>query len=120
MAKARGASKRLWHGKSSWSPCREREPAALPLPVLHPRAGRCGASSESKTSPAPKVNNFLPARIRFRFVLLLTNALWTAAGLFVDGLRVRLRRFRKSHHLIPAGPSGFGIAAGKKRTIQLG
>jgi len=31
--------------------------------------------------------------------------LWTSAALLVDGLRVRLRGFRKSHHLIPAGPA---------------
>jgi hypothetical protein len=48
-------------------------------------------------------------RIRFRFVPLLTimtrEELWTSGALFVDGLRVRLRGFRKSHHLIPAGPA---------------
>jgi hypothetical protein len=42
--------------------------------------------------------------------------LWTSAALPVDGLRVRLRGFRKSHHLIPAGPRSRqgdqGIAAG--------
>src|SRR5580765_7664239 len=48
-------------------------------------------------------------RIRFRFVLLLTimarEELWTSGALLVDGLQVRLRGFRKSHHLIPAGPA---------------
>jgi hypothetical protein len=48
-------------------------------------------------------------RIRFRFVLMLTimtrEELWTSGALLVDGLRVRLRGFRKSHHLIPAGPA---------------
>src|SRR5260370_28461150 len=48
-------------------------------------------------------------RIRFRFVLVLTimtrEELWTSVALLVDGLRVRLRGFRKSHHLIPAGPA---------------
>src|SRR6266568_4695526 len=32
------------------------------------------------------------------------DQLWTSAALAVDGLPVRLRRFRKSHHLIPASP----------------
>jgi len=48
------------------------------------------------------------ARIRFRFVLARSvnrrDQLWTAAALPVDGLRVPLRGFRKSHHLILAGP----------------
>src|SRR5579872_3822348 len=46
------------------------------------------------------------ARIRFRFVLLpKVNAdeeLWTVCALSVDGLGVPLRRFRKSHHFVPA------------------
>jgi hypothetical protein len=33
---------------------------------------------------------------------MLRDHLWTSAALPVDGLVVRLRRFRKSHHLIPA------------------
>ena len=32
------------------------------------------------------------------------DQLWTSAALVVDGLRGRLRRFRKSHHLSPASP----------------
>jgi len=48
------------------------------------------------------------ARIRFRFVLARganrCDQLWTAAALPVDGLWVPLRGFRKSHHLILAGP----------------
>ena len=32
------------------------------------------------------------------------DQLWTSAALPVDGLVVRLRRFRKSHHFVPAGP----------------
>src|SRR5438876_8829985 len=48
-------------------------------------------------------------RIRFWFVLILIimtrEELWTSGALLVDGLRVRLRGFRKSHHLIPAGPA---------------
>jgi hypothetical protein len=47
-------------------------------------------------------------RIRFRFVLIgNVNAgeeLWTGGALPVDGLPVPLRGFRKSHHLIRAGP----------------
>ena len=52
-------------------------------------------------------------RIRFRFVLILIimtrEELWTSRALPVDGLRVRLRGFRKSHHLIPAGPGPRGL-----------
>lgn len=55
-------------------------------------------------------------RIRFRFVLMATvntrEELWTSGALPVDGLRVRLRGFRKSHHLIPAGPKLQGVAVG--------
>jgi hypothetical protein len=32
------------------------------------------------------------------------DQLWTSAALVVDGLGVRLRGFRKSHHFIPAAP----------------
>jgi hypothetical protein len=32
------------------------------------------------------------------------DQLWTSGALPVDGLGVQLRRFRKSHHLILAGP----------------
>src|SRR5260370_22315645 len=46
--------------------------------------------------------------IRFRFVLMtIVNGreeLWTGRALPVDGHPVRLRGFRKSHHLIRAGP----------------
>jgi hypothetical protein len=30
--------------------------------------------------------------------------LWTISALAVDGLTVPLRRFRKSHHFVPASP----------------
>src|SRR6202011_3554400 len=60
---------------------------------------------------------------RFRFVLMaIVNAreeLWTSAALPVDGFAVRLRRFRKSHHLIPAGPLGLhGSAVGSDASNQ--
>ena len=72
-----------------------------------------------KNPPAPKVNNFLPAPIRFRFVLLLTNALWTAESHVVESPEVRLRRFRKSHHLIPAGPARSGVQPVTSARIEL-
>jgi len=90
-------------GIFSWSPCPKREPS-LPSPSPHPSRGEVELASNQKLPP-PKVNNFLPALFRFRFVLLLTNALWTADSHVVESPPVRLRRFRKSHHLIPAGPS---------------
>src|SRR5215208_5447452 len=62
------------------------------------RADSRGANSTHRT---------LEARIRFRFVpMAIVNAgeeLWTSAGLPVDGLRVRLHRFRKSHQVIAVG-----------------
>ena len=160
MNKAAALGKPVWPGKSSWSPCPEREalpaPGALgvlPLPVLHgERVGvrgsfrKCGDRRVRGDSPLdriydairplpasgarrwmhriknrlpPKVNNFLPAPIRFRFVLILTNALWTVDSHVVESSEVRLRRFRKSHHLIPAGPRRLGSAAGKRRAIYL-
>src|SRR6478752_3740536 len=60
-------------------------------------------------------------RIRFRFVLLLIimtrEELWTSRALLVDGLRVRLRRFRKSHHLIPAGPGATQRECSRQRRV---
>jgi len=41
-----------------------------------------------------------------KLTILARDQLWTSAALAVDGLPVWLRRFRKSHHLIPAGPGG--------------
>jgi hypothetical protein len=65
-------------------------------------------------------------RIRFRFVLIAkVNAaeeLWTSRALPVDGLRGRLRRFRKSHHLIRAGsgnPVGLQLAATHQMRVGL-
>jgi hypothetical protein len=58
-------------------------------------------------------------RIRFRFVLLLIirarDQLWTGRALPVDGLPVRLRGFRKSHHLIPTGPGRSGDCSRQRR-----
>jgi len=39
-----------------------------------------------------------------KLIISARDQLWTSAALAVDGLPVRLRRFRKSHHLIPASP----------------
>src|SRR6201993_2929156 len=85
-----------WPGNFSWSPCREREPFLMPrrrepFPLRSSRQER-GSPCERgeagrhriKDSPPPKVNNFLPALFRFRFVLLLTNALWTADSHVVE------------------------------------
>jgi hypothetical protein len=61
-------------------------------------------------------------RIRFRFVLILTimtrEELWTSGALLVDGLRVRLRGFRKSHHLIPAGPGVTQRDCSRQRRVR--
>jgi hypothetical protein len=38
--------------------------------------------------------------------IMTRDELWTSVALLVDGLRVTLRRFRKSHHLILAGLGG--------------
>src|SRR5258706_8835655 len=61
-------------------------------------------------------------RIRFRFVLVLTimtrEELWTSVALLVDGLRVRLRGFRKSHHLIPASPAYRRDCSRRRRVRQ--
>src|ERR1700739_3521770 len=85
MAECRRASKTVWHGVSA---CR------------HARSARL--------CPANRPVDWALGRIRFRFVLMLMimarDQLWTGAGLPVDGLGVRLRGFRKSHHLILAGP----------------
>jgi hypothetical protein len=42
------------------------------------------------------------------------------AALSVDGLVVRLRRFRKSHHLIGAGSGPRGIAVGSVMSARVG
>ena len=75
--------------------------AHVPMSKLTIEAGRSGALH---AHPARRTR--MP-RIRFRFVLIAkVNArdeLWKISGLPVDVLRVRLRGFRKSHHLIRAG-----------------
>jgi hypothetical protein len=46
--------------------------------------------------------------------------LWTSAALPVDGFAARLRRFRKSHHLIPAGRWGLhGSAVGSDASARV-
>ena len=48
--------------------------------------------------------------------------LWTSGALAVDGLAVALRRFRKSHQLIAAGPgnpSWIGSEAAGQRVLSL-
>src|SRR5260370_27373797 len=46
------------------------------------------------------------------------DQLWTSAAFVVDGLGVRLRGFRKSHHFIPADLGGAqGIAAGSSAQL---
>ena len=64
--------------------------------------------------------------IQFRFVLIAkvnaTEELWTSRALPVDGLRGRLRQFRKSHHLIRAGcgnPVGLQLAATHQMRVGL-
>jgi hypothetical protein len=73
------------------------------------------AATSADTRPE-KINHWRLRRIRFRFVLLLTDVksdlLWTAGRLSVDGFGGRLRGFRKSHHFVPAGPTPSGIATG--------
>jgi hypothetical protein len=63
------------------------------------------------------------ARIRFRFVPVVNHCgsdeLWTSAALSVDGLGVRLRGFRKSHHLIRAGPDAFGGLQVQRRVAPI-
>ncbi|HMH98429.1 MAG TPA: hypothetical protein VK577_17910, partial [Bradyrhizobium sp.] len=56
-----------------------------------------------------------------KLIISARDQLWTSAALAVDGLPVRLRRFRKSHHLIPASPGGRdqGIAVGSHASCQL-
>jgi hypothetical protein len=44
--------------------------------------------------------------------------LWTSRALLVDGLRVRLRGFRKSHHLIPAGPGVTQRDCSRQRRVR--
>jgi hypothetical protein len=62
------------------------------------------------------------ARIRFRFVPVVNDyggdQLWTSTALSVDGLGVRLRGFRKSHHLIRADPDAFGGLQVQRRVAR--
>src|SRR5258706_5726769 len=90
----------LAHGESA---CRHAARARL-------EAAKWAIEADKPDSPhANSAHRTRTPRIRFRFVLLLTimtrEELWTSGALLVDGLRVRLRGFRKSHHLIPAGPA---------------
>jgi hypothetical protein len=54
-------------------------------------------------------------------IIMTRDELWTSAALLVDGLVAALRRFRKSHHLIPAGPGGTQkTPEGLRRKIAVG
>jgi hypothetical protein len=86
--------------------------------ALRARLGETGTARRGE-----KINDQGAARIRFRFVLLLIimarEQLWTGAALSVDGVRVQLRGFRKSHQLIVAGLLGrHGSAAGSDASDQ--
>jgi hypothetical protein len=51
------------------------------------------------------------------------DELWTSAALLVDGLVAALRRFRKSHHLILAGPGdpeGLQRECSRQRRVNVG
>jgi hypothetical protein len=65
---------------------------------------------EAKVNPIPvcsQINNYD------------RHQLWTSAAFVVDGLGVRLRGFRKSHHFIPASLGGTqGIAAGSSASFR--
>jgi hypothetical protein len=86
---------------------------AGPVPGFHPEPGwrkinDLGSPIGRSESAAPE---YRARRIRFRFVLvcekLTRDQLWTiefSCAFAVDGLCLPLRRFRKSHQLIPAGP----------------
>jgi len=100
MANGGRASKGLRMGKTA---CRHAARARL-------EAAKRAIEADKPDSPyAKSARRTRTPRIRFRFVLLLTimtrEELWTSRALLVDGLRVRLRGFRKSHHLIPADPA---------------
>jgi hypothetical protein len=105
MAKGGRAGKDLWHRESA---CRHAESGRRGRPrawfrsdwepVLHCFAGKRRAQKLTiglRLSPIPvcsQINNYD------------RDQLWTSAALVVDGLGVRLRGFRKSHHFIPAAP----------------
>ena len=87
----------------------------LHVPITH------GTNNGTLGRGSPKINERPESGgIRFRFVLKLIimarDQLWTSGALPVDGLGVQLRGFRKSHHLILAGPKVLegvrGIAVG--------
>jgi hypothetical protein len=46
------------------------------------------------------------------------DQLWTSGALPVDGLVVRLRGFRKSHHLILAGPGALGDCSRQRHVMS--
>ena len=115
MAKAASAIKNLPHGEG-----------ACP----HVQISMCKSAIGTRLIRAPGCAH--PARrtrmprIRFRFVLIakvnVAEELWTSRGLPVDGLRGRLRRFRKSHHLMRAGsgnPAGLQLAAARRTRVGL-
>src|SRR5712664_1807720 len=113
MANGRDASKDLQHGESAYPYDLRARLQAGKLPIKGGVSGARGANSARRTRAT---------RIRFRFVLMaIVNAseeLWTSRALPVDGLRVRLRGFRKSHHLIPAGPGPSGDCSWQRRVMS--
>jgi len=103
MAKAGGASKHLPHGQGA-CPHAQINDWSGPIRPRVTRIRRAGLASRESDSGL--------------FSLAKVNAgeeLWTICALSVDGLRGRLRRFRKSHHLIRAGsgaPRGIAVGSG--------
>ena len=100
----------------SKSACPHEPEARLARGIPHvPRSevNDCGEPTQREHETGARTRK---ARIRFRFVPVVnhygSDELWTSAALSVDGLGVRLRGFRKSHHLIRAGPDPFGGFAG--------
>ena len=99
-----GLAATMPNGRAISKPLRPRNPH-VPMP---PR--RLQSCAKAPPEPVRRANSARRTRmpgIRFRFVLIAkVNAreeLWMSGTLFVDGFAVPLRRFRKSHHLIPAG-----------------
>jgi hypothetical protein len=53
-----------------------------------------------------------------KLIISARDQLWTSAALAVDGLPLRLRRFRKSHQLIPASSGARSEDCNRQRRIK--
>src|ERR1700744_2998142 len=76
---------------------------------------RCGGRLEKINDYGARAN---PIPVCSQINNYARDELWTSRALPVDGLGVRLRGFRKSHQLIPAGAGPSGACIRQRRDVS--